>query len=666
MAFPGENVILESTSEFGREFEERLRFETLLSDVSSRFVNVPAERVDEEIKNAQRDICDCLEVDHSSVWQAAADDPSTMVMSHVFRDPKLNPVPERMTGTESFPWVQAQVLRNEIVAIPRTKATPPEAAIDQQSWELYGIKSALVIPLSAGGGPTFGVLSFESASRERDWSEALQKRLRVVAEVFANALARKQADQKLCESEGRLRESEARLSLAADSANAGLWTLDVESGEIWATEKTYHLLGLIPDKNLDVDGFLAVIHPDDKTMVKNAIDEAVQSGEERAAEYRVILPDGMIRWIAARGRRQPGKRGEADRLMGVSIDVTEAKHREQELTELRDRLQAESDYLREEIGITGRFDEIIGQSEELQKVFQRIEQVARTDSIVLITGETGTGKELVARAIHNHSHRKGRLMVKVDCASLPPTLVESELFGREKGAYTGALTRQVGRFELANGSTLFLDEIGELPLELQAKLLRVVQDGEFERLGNPRPVKVDVRVVAATHRDLSAKIKQGSFREDLYYRLNVFPIHVPPLRDRADDIAPLIWTFVREFERKMGKKIEHISKATMEKLRSYPWPGNVRELRNAVEQALIVSQGSQLTFQLPEIVPGKSSPTLKEAECQHILSVLERTGWRIKGPGGAAELLDMKPSTLYTTMQRLGVPSKHEKDDIPT
>lgn len=650
-----------SASPPSRDLEERLRFETLLTDLSSRFVNVPPDRVDEEIKVAQRAICDCLGVDHSSVWQAAEDDPGTMVMTHIFRDPTLNSPPERMTGTESFPWVQEQVLRNQIVAIPRTKATPPEAAIDQQSWRSYGIKSALVIPLSAGGGPVFGVLSFEATGGERDWPDTLQKRLHVLAEVFANALARKQADQQLRESEARLREGEARLNLAADSANAGLWTLDPVSGEIWATQKTYQLLGLAPETNLDVSGFLAVVHPDDKAKVQDAIEDAMQSGKERAAEYRVVLPDGSIRWLAARGRRQPGENGRPDRLMGVNIDITEGKRNEQELAELRARLEAESEYLKEEIRVHGRFEEIVGQSEAIRRVFQRIEQVAETDAIVLITGETGTGKELVARAIHSHSRRKHRVIVKVDCTSLPPTLIENELFGREKGAYTGALARQLGRFEVADGSTLFLDEIGELPLELQTKLLRAVQEGKFERLGNPRPVSVDVRIIAATHRDLAAKVKDGSFRQDLYYRLNVFSIHVPPLRDRVDDIPLLTWTFVRELERKMGKKFEHISKKTMDALFSYAWPGNVRELRNAIEQAMILSPGDQLKLQLPKDSDPPDSHTLKQAEYQHIMTVLESTGWRIKGPRGAAERLGMNPSTLFSTMRRLGIPSKPEK-----
>jgi transcriptional regulator with GAF, ATPase, and Fis domain len=345
--------------------------------------------------------------------------------------------------------------------------------------------------------------------------------------------------------------------------------------------------------------------------------------------------------------------------MGVSTDITESKH-----VELR--LQAESEYLKDEIEVEGRFADIIGQSARLKKVLEQIEQVSPTNSNVLIIGETGTGKELVARAIHNLSRRKDRVMVKVDCSSLPSTLIESELFGREKGAYTGALTKQVGRFELANGSTLFLDEIGELPVELQAKLLRVVQEGQFERLGSPRTVSVDVRIIAATNRDLAGRVKEGLFRQDLYFRLNVFPIHVPPLRERQEDIPLLTWRFVRELERRMGKKIESIPRKTMELLQCYPWPGNVRELRNVVEQALIITSGSQLNLRLPDPREFTILPTLKGMERQHILAALEKTNWRIKGTGGAAEQLGLNPSTLYTTMRRLGIPTKQERDGMPS
>jgi transcriptional regulator with GAF, ATPase, and Fis domain len=284
-------------------------------------------------------------------------------------------------------------------------------------------------------------------------------------------------------------------------------------------------------------------------------------------------------------------------------------------------------------------------------------RVAQTDTAVLITGETGTGKELLAQAIHDMSSRRAKSMVIVNCAALPPALIESELFGREKGAYTGAMTRQIGRFEVADGSTLFLDEIGDLPLDLQVKLLRVLQDGRFERLGSNHTLTANVRVIAATNRDLGAMVRDGRFREDLFHRLNVYPIEVPPLRARVSDIPFLVWRFVQEFNKKMGKSIDAIPKQTMERLKQYPWPGNVRELRNQVERGMIVSDGHSLTIDLPGGAPGPASipVTLEEVERKHIRDVLERVQWRISGKGGAAEILGLLPTTLHSRMKKLGI-----------
>jgi transcriptional regulator with GAF, ATPase, and Fis domain len=286
-----------------------------------------------------------------------------------------------------------------------------------------------------------------------------------------------------------------------------------------------------------------------------------------------------------------------------------------------------------------------------------VEQVARTESTVLIHGETGTGKELLARAIHRISDRSARPMVKVNCAALPSTLIESELFGREKGAYTGALTRQVGRFEIADGATIFLDEISELPLELQVKLLRVLQEGQFERLGSSTTTEVDVRVIAATNRDLEKLVEQGAFRDDLFYRLNVFPIHVPPLRERREDIPQLVWSFIEEYSERMGKRIDSIPRRSMETLQHYAWPGNVREIRNTVERAMILCTGNVLRIEPPTTPESKAfqNQTLEEVQRAHILQVLEQTGWKVRGKNGAAEVLGLKPSTLESRMSKLGI-----------
>jgi transcriptional regulator with GAF, ATPase, and Fis domain len=299
----------------------------------------------------------------------------------------------------------------------------------------------------------------------------------------------------------------------------------------------------------------------------------------------------------------------------------------------------------------------VGESEGILKMLAQAKRVARTDSTVLITGETGTGKELLAQAIHDMSGRRGKTMVIVNCAALPPLLIESELFGREKGAYTGATTRQVGRMEVADGSTLFLDEIGDLSADLQVKLLRVLQDGRFERLGSNRTITVNVRIISATHHDLSAMVRDGGFREDLFHRLNVYPIEVPSLRSRVSDIPLLVWRFVQEFNKKMGKSVDSISGQTMERLKQYPWPGNVRELRNLIERAMIGCDGHSLTIDLPAGATGMASVpvTLEEAERKHIRSVLERVHWRIRGKKGAAEILGLPPTTLHSRMKKLGI-----------
>ncbi|MEW4526665.1 sigma 54-interacting transcriptional regulator [Maioricimonas sp. JC845] len=330
------------------------------------------------------------------------------------------------------------------------------------------------------------------------------------------------------------------------------------------------------------------------------------------------------------------------------------------------RLEQENRYLREQVVLKYQHDRIIGRSKAIARVLSDAEQVAETDAPVLLTGETGTGKELIAETIHELSRRKSNPMVIVNCASLPATLVESELFGREAGAYTGAASAQVGRFTVADGSTLFLDEVGEFPIELQAKLLRVLEDGRFERLGSPETVTVDVRIVAATNRDLSQAVKDGTFRADLYHRLNVFPIRVPPLRDRRDDIPELVWAFVESLGHRMGKSIRSIPRTVMQQLQGYSWPGNVRELRNVVERAMILAGSDTLHVELPADVQDETHSTtnLREREREQILGVLEETAWRIRGAGGAAELLDIKPTTLEARMARLGIKRPGKRSNI--
>jgi PAS domain S-box-containing protein len=333
-----------------------------------------------------------------------------------------------------------------------------------------------------------------------------------------------------------------------------------------------------------------------------------------------------------------------------------------EIKLLKDRLQAENIYLQHEVAREYNFGEIIGQSGAISKVFDQIEQIASLNTTVLLQGETGSGKGVVARAIHAPSSRKDRPMVTINCTALPANLIESELFGREKGAFTGASARQMGRFELADGGTIFLDEIGEMPMELQVKLLRVIQDGEFERLGSPRTIKVDVRIIAASNRKLVEEIKNGSFREDLYYRLNVFPITIPPLRKRKEDIPLLVNFFVAKFNKKIGKQIETIPTNALKALAEYDWPGNVRELESVIERATIISPGTSLQildhFESPlqaDGTPDSDLKTLASLEHDHIHQVLQMTNWRVEGKNGAASILDINPSTLRARMRKFGI-----------
>jgi transcriptional regulator with GAF, ATPase, and Fis domain len=509
------------------ELEERLRFEALLADLSARFVHVPADQVDRMIEEAQRRIVQALGLDRSTILQRS-DAEEDMVITHAWAMPSFAPSPG-LFAKRDFPWVHQTLLRGGIVRFATLEELPAEAGPDKESFRTIQQKSNLIFPL-ASTGRVFGALSFGTLSAEREWPDVLVQRLQLMADIFANALARQQSEQAL----------------------------------------------------------------------RRALDD---------------------------------------------------------VTRLKQQLEAENVYLREAAQGPVQAGDIVGTSPALKRVLAQVDKVAPTDTAVLLLGETGTGKELLAQLLHRQSRRKDRAMVKLNCAALPPTLIEAELFGREKGAYTGALTRQAGRFELAHGSTIFLDEIAELPLELQVKLLRVLEDGQLERIGGTKTLTVDVRVIAATNRDLSKLVAQRAFREDLYYRLNVFPIAVPPLRERREDIPLLVWSFARQFGKALGKPVERIPQATMEALQRYPWPGNVRELRNEIERAIILSEGSTLRVPVGLVAgPILDAPTtLEDAERQHILAALEQTGWRVRGPKGAAALLGLKPTTLESRIKKLGL-----------
>ncbi|MDH3692619.1 MAG: sigma 54-interacting transcriptional regulator, partial [Gammaproteobacteria bacterium] len=510
--------------------ENQLRLEQLLSKLSTTFIALPAEQIDDTINSALRDVGEVMAADRVFVNQFSEGN-SEFRVTHIWT---ASGIPRddfafKMVLSEHFPWYTNRMLRGQTLVFSSIDELPEEAVNEREYVKRTGIQSSAIVPLQIDGS-VIGNLGLDMIRHGRAWSENLLAGLRLASEIVGNALKRTRFEQQL-----------------------------------------------------------------------------------------------------------------------VSAH--------QEISTLKERLEAENVYLKKEVERDYSIEGILGHSDAIKEVLKLVEQVAGTEATVLISGETGTGKELIAQAIHTQSQHKGQTLVKVNCAALPATLIEAELFGREKGAYTGALSRQIGRFELADGSTIFLDEISELPLDLQAKLLRVLQDGEFERLGSNKTIKADVRVIAATNQDLVKAVNEGRFREDLYFRLNVFPITVPPLRERRGDIPVLVWAFVEEFGDKMGKKVEQINKSTMESFSSYAWPGNVRELRNIIERAMILNRDHDLRTDLPlaSNTAVSDEQTLERVEKQHIEAMLQRTGWRVSGKRGAAQLLGLKPTTLRSKMEKLGI-----------
>ena len=488
---------------------------------------------------------------------------------------------------------------------------------------------------------------------------------------------RKQADEEL-------RKSEERYRAIVEDQTELICRLSPDGTYSFVNEACCRYFGKTREELIG-HKFWPFVHADDEDSIRKFVAGFGPNNRIGTIEHRVRSTGGEERWNQWTDRALFDEQGRLIEFQCVGRDITERKRAERALKEaleevqkLKERLEAENVYLRTEVSAGHRYGEIIGRSEAVQKVWHQVKQVAVTDMTVLILGETGTGKELIARAVHANSTRRDRPLVKVNCSALPSELIESELFGHEKGAFTGAMARQAGRFELADGGTIFLDEVGDLPLSLQAKLLRVLQEGEFERLGSGKTISVNVRVIAATNRDLEQALHDETFRSDLYYRLNVYPIHLPPLRERKDDIELLAGAFLKEASQRLGRKLEAIPENVLETFQRYDWPGNVRELQNVIERAAVVSTGPSL--ELPEtrelgavvteaqalagskgsldhsvsapLVPGA---TLEELERAHIIRVLMETRWRVEGPKGAAVILGLHPSTLRSRMQRLGI-----------
>jgi PAS domain S-box-containing protein len=516
-----------------------------------------------------------------------------------------------------------------------------------------GIESYLGVPLRDDGGNVLGHL----AVCDSHPMSAEPRRLyifRIFAARAAAELERLRAEQKLQESEQRYRE-------LYDDAPIAYVSTDNDGRLTSVNRAAARLLGRPVDGlngRLLLDMFAETVsgRVRARELFANVSGSGLVSGT--ALEMRAAAGDS--RWIDLWVRQVLSPAGAPAGCRSLWIDVTEQVLAQCE----RLRLEQQNLYLQEEIKAAHNFDEIVGRSAQIAAVLENVERVAPTDTTVLITGETGTGKELIARALHSHSRRKDRPLIKVNCAALPASLVESELFGHEKGAFTGAIARRVGRFELAHGGTIFLDEIGEVPPEVQVKLLRVLQEREFERVGGTAPINIDVRVIAATNRDLLSAVRAGKFREDLFYRLNVFPVDLPALRDRPDDIPLLVQFLIGKFAARVGKKIDGVSRATMERLWAYPWPGNVRELENVLERAVILSKGPTLEIDSdvlaisPAATDGSGAPpdpSLESVERVHIVAVLDRANWVIEGARGAAKILGLHPNTLRSRMKKLGI-----------
>jgi PAS domain S-box-containing protein len=558
-------------------------------------------------------------------------------------------------------WSKGRIIENqewELAGTPcedvvRGRFCHHPSGVSRQFPKEQGVESYLGVPLRDINGEVLGHLAMFD-----DRVMPAEPRLLFSFQIFAARAAAELARLRVAE---QLRLSEERFRDLFDEAPIAYVNEDLESRFIHANHAAMRILGITPEQVKGMVGMSFVPEtPDAQRRVKEAFASVGRGTDTSGVVLELRRKDNnkplWIQWWS-----KPDPSGQYTRTM--FIDITERVLMEQEQA----RLKAQNLYLQEEIQSVHNFEEIVGRSTAIQRILEKVSRVAVTGATVLIQGETGTGKELIARAIHSSSKRRDKPLIKINCAALPPGLIESELFGHEKGAFTGAMTKRIGRFELADRGTIFLDEIGEIPLEIQAKLLRVLQEMEFDRVGGTHPIKVDVRVIAATNRNLLQAVADKTFREDLYYRLNVFPVETPPLRDRHGDIPLLVRFLTEKFAPRIGKRIEGIGVESMRRLEAYAWPGNIRELENLIERAIILADQAIIEID-PEMLPGAGSTvstpvlsasegtsTLEEIERQHILAILEKTRWIIEGPNGAARILDLNPSTLRYRIKKLGI-----------
>jgi formate hydrogenlyase transcriptional activator len=649
-----------------QELEDQLRFEMFLSDFAARLLSLPPDDTDAAIRESLGDVVVLLGGERSAIGQFGPDGRS-LRWTHGFATTDARWPDLEGDIAQVFPWYIQQIREGRSLVLPRAlEGFPPHARAERERIASTGVKSMLTVPLGTGG-EVLGLMSLLAYSVFRDWTPTTVSRLKLLAGVYANALDRRRAARRLRRADDLNRSVLA--SVASEIAVLDGAGRLVVANESWT--RSARRKGVPSDVLAPGSDYLAVA---EEAMSRGQIEgreslerlRAVVSGREVSYQgtYRYVSPDGHHRHYLLTAARCNGAAG----AVLVHTDVTELEKAKAalerslwEASELRARVEAENVVLRQQVRQKEGCEEIVGTSPPLRRVLAQVDQVAATDTPVLLLGETGTGKDLIAHTLHDRSRRRRRTLVTVNCAALPPTLVESELFGYEKGAFTGALQRHIGRFEVADGGTLFLDEIGELPPEVQVKLLRVVQTGEFERLGSTKTIRVDVRLIAATNRDLEKEVRAGRFRADLFYRLGVFPITLPPLRERTEDIPLLVWHLIARRQAGLGRSIKRVPERLMQALAAYSWPGNVRELQNVVERALIMTSGSTLAADpaflqaTPAPAPVPQAATLVEIQRAHIRSVLNECGWRIAGKGNAADRLGLKRSTLQSRMKKLGL-----------
>jgi formate hydrogenlyase transcriptional activator len=575
--------------------DARLRFETFLADVAVRFLKQPSDQIGLEIDGALARLADILDLDRS-VLALFSSDLAQLNIEHSFTRPGIPALVHRDLARRA-PWYTEQLREGQRVLIEdraSVERLPPEAAAERTLFESAGLRSHVSLPLIAEGGP-LGMLGVTVFDRERKWSEAFLARLELLASAFAGALYRRRA-------EARIRAAEDLNRSVLGSLSSELLVLDSDGRVLIMNDvlrRSAHQRLLAVEEGSDYRAALAGAAERgfaDALRLSEGL-ASVLSGQSPRFETTYAIPGSPDDHYLVRVTPLEGRPG----AVVLHGDVSELERQRaalekdlQEIEEQKDRLEAEHVVLHREATQARRFRTLIGRSAAMARVQEEIEQVAATDSPVLLMGETGTGKDLAARLVHGGSRRRDEPFVIVNCAALPVELIESELFGHERGAFTGADRRVVGRFEIADGGTLFLDEVGELPLEVQATLLRVLDSGEFQRLGSPRTLKTDVRLIAATNRDLTRARQEGRFRSDLYYRLGVLPIVLPPLRDRPEDIPLLVWHFIAQKQARLGASVERVPTALMQALTAHSWPGNVRELEHVIERALILTRDGTL------------------------------------------------------------------------